>query len=42
VTAPITENLNHLATVLADAVIEGRDAGIYRVKPPDLHRQGDL
>jgi len=28
VTAPITENLNHLATVLADAVIEGRDAGI--------------
>ncbi len=29
-TAPITENLNHLATVLADAVIDDREAGVYR------------
>jgi benzoate/toluate 1,2-dioxygenase alpha subunit len=29
-TAPITENLDHLATVLADAVIDDREAGMYR------------
>ena len=29
-TAPITENLDHLATVLADAVIDDPAAGLYR------------
>jgi benzoate/toluate 1,2-dioxygenase subunit alpha len=29
--APITENLNHLTTVLADAVVDDRQNGIYRV-----------
>ena len=29
-TAPITENLNHLETVLADAVIDDPEAGVYR------------
>ena len=30
-TAPITDTLDHLETVLADAVIDDKDAGIYRV-----------
>ncbi len=28
-TAPVTDNLNHVATVLANAVIDDRQAGIY-------------
>lgn len=30
-TASMTDTLDHLETVLADAVIDDKDAGIYRV-----------